>query len=38
MSKESWFGVFEKIVSPFHKMSIVLTAVSALSIHVFFAQ
>ncbi|MGG9964106.1 hypothetical protein [Ferruginibacter sp. SUN106] len=33
MSKESVLGIFEKIIAPFHNMSIVITAFSALSIH-----
>ncbi|MGC4101114.1 hypothetical protein [Ferruginibacter sp.] len=38
MAKESIFGVFEKIISPFHHMTIALTSIAALSVHAFFTQ
>ncbi len=38
MGKESGFSLVEKLIAPFHNMSIVLTAVSALSLHVCLTQ
>ena len=36
MAEKSIFGMFEKLMSPLHNMSIALTSIAALSVHAFF--
>lgn len=35
MAEKSFFGIFEKLMSPLHNMSIALTSIAALSVHAF---